>query len=91
MKFLKKLLPFAVILAAALLLLYLPDIGPERYTDLAAFFRTELKRQGFSGYTVAVVKDGSVLYVDAFGTDGQGEALTVDTPMAIGSLSGGPW
>ena len=87
MKFLKKLLPFAVILAAALLLLYLPDIGPERYTDLAAFFRTELKRQGFSGYTVAVVKDGSVLYVDAFGTDGQGEALTVDTPMAIGSLS----
>lgn len=87
MKFLKRLLPFAVIVAAALLLLYLPDIGPERYTDLSAFFRTERKRQGFSGYAIAVVKDGSVLYVDAFGADGKGEALTVDTPMAIGSLS----
>lgn len=87
MRFLKKLLPFAVIAVAALLLLYLPEIGPERYTDLGSFFRTELRRQAYSGYAVAVVQDGSVLYVDAFGTDGRGEKLSVDTPLLIGSIS----
>ncbi len=87
MKFLKRLAPFAVIALAAFLLVELPDIGPERYTDLAAFFRTELGRQAYSGYAVAIVKDGSLLYVDAFGRDGAGAPLAVDTPLCIGALS----
>ncbi len=87
MRFLKKLAPFAVIIAAAAILLYLPDIGPERYTDLAGYFKTELHRQAYRGYVVAVVEDGSVLYVDAFGKDGKGSALSVDTPLLLGSVS----
>ena len=47
MRFLKKLVPFVIIAGAALLLLYLPDIGPERYTDLGGFFKTERKRQAY--------------------------------------------
>lgn len=87
MRFLKKLFPFAIIAAAALLLLYLPDIGPERYTDLATFFRTELKRQSCPGYAVAVVSGGSTLYVDALGSDGNGKALTVDSPFLLGEAA----
>jgi len=86
-KILRGLLPVLVIAAAIVLLLYVPDIGPERYTDLATFFRVERKRQAFSGYAVAVVEKGSVLYVDAFGTDGAGTALTADTPLFIGDAS----
>jgi CubicO group peptidase (beta-lactamase class C family) len=81
MKVLKRLFPFAVIAAAALLLLYSPDIAPPRYTDLATFFRTEMKRQGISGLSVAAVADGSVLYVDGFGKDGSGAAIGPETPV----------
>jgi CubicO group peptidase (beta-lactamase class C family) len=81
MKALKRIAPFAVIAAAALLLLYSPDIAPERYTDLATFFRVEMKRQGYSGFSVAAVVDGSVLYVDGFGKDGAGAAIGPDTRL----------
>jgi CubicO group peptidase (beta-lactamase class C family) len=81
MKVLKRIAPFAVIAAAALLLLYSPDIAPERYTDLATFFRVEMKRQGFTGFSVAAVADGSVLYVDGFGVDGAGAAIGPDTAL----------
>jgi CubicO group peptidase (beta-lactamase class C family) len=81
MKVLKRIAPFAVIIAAALLLLYLPDIAPARYTDLATFFRVEMKRQGYSGFSVAAVSDGSVLYVDGFGVDGRGVPIGADTPL----------
>jgi CubicO group peptidase (beta-lactamase class C family) len=81
MKVLKRIAPFAVIIAAALLLLYLPDIAPERYTDLATFIRVERLRQGYSGLSVAAVADGSVLYVDGFGKDGSGAAIGPDTRL----------
>jgi len=81
MKVLRKILPFAVILGAALLILYSPDIAPEKYTDLASFFRVERARQGFSGYSIAAVSDGSVLYVDGFGADGEGQAIGADTVL----------
>jgi CubicO group peptidase (beta-lactamase class C family) len=70
-----------VIAAAALLLLYFPDIAPERYTDLANFFRVEMKRQGYAGFSVAAVADGSVLYVDGFGVDGSGMAIGPDSRL----------
>jgi CubicO group peptidase (beta-lactamase class C family) len=71
----------AVVAVAVLLLLYSPDIAPERYADLATFFRVEMKRQGYSGFSVAAVADGSVLYVDGFGEDGAGNAIGPDTPL----------
>ena len=85
MKVLKRIAPFAVIIAAALLLLYLPDIAPERYTDLATFFRVERLRQGYSGLSVAAVVDGSVLYVDGFGKDGSGATIGPDTRLCAPS------
>ncbi|HET7839554.1 MAG TPA: serine hydrolase domain-containing protein [Rectinemataceae bacterium] len=87
MKILKRIAPFAVIVAAALLLLYLPDIGPERYTDLGTFFRVERSRQALSGIAVAVVAKGSVLYVDAFGHDGAGRTLGPNSQLFIGEGS----
>jgi CubicO group peptidase (beta-lactamase class C family) len=81
MKVLRRIAPIAVIAAAALLLLYSPDIAPERYTDLATFFRVEMKRQGYSGFSVAAVSDGSVLYVDGFGKDGSGAPIGPDTRL----------
>jgi CubicO group peptidase (beta-lactamase class C family) len=87
MKVLKRIAPFAVIAAAVLLLLYSPDIAPERYTDLATFFRVEIKRQGFSGFSVAAVADGSVLYVDGFGVDGDGKPIKSDTPLYASAAS----
>jgi Beta-lactamase class C and other penicillin binding proteins len=87
MKVLKRLAPFAIIAAAVLLLLYSPDIAPERYTDLATFFRVEMKRQGYSGFAVAAVSDGSVLYVDGFGADGAGRPIKSDTPLYASAAS----
>jgi CubicO group peptidase (beta-lactamase class C family) len=81
MKVLRRLLPFAVILGAVLLVLYSPDIAPEKYTDLASFFKVERIRQGFSGYSIAAVSDGSVLYVDGFGADGGGQPIDAGTAL----------
>jgi CubicO group peptidase (beta-lactamase class C family) len=87
MKVLRRIIPFAVVAVATLLLLYLPDIAPERYTDLAAFFRVEMRRQGYSGFAVAAVADGTVLYVDGFGRDGSGAKIGPDTPLYAPALA----
>lgn len=87
MKYLKRVAPFAFIAAVAVILLYLPDTGPEQYSDLETFFQTERGRQGFVGYAVAVVRPAEPPYVAAFGTDGRELPLAPTTPMAIGSLS----
>jgi len=87
MKVLRRIAPFAIVAVAILLLLYSPDIAPERYTDLATFFRVERVRQGYSGFSVAAVSDGSVLYVDGFGSDGSGERIGPDTPLYAPALA----
>ncbi len=81
MKLIRVLLPLAVIIGAALLVLYSPDIAPEKYSDLATFFRVERSRQGFSGYSVAAVSKGSILYLDGFGKDGDGAAINSDSRL----------
>ncbi|HTX73939.1 MAG TPA: serine hydrolase domain-containing protein [Rectinemataceae bacterium] len=87
MRILRRLLPVVVIAAAALVLLYLPEIGPERYTDLATYFRVERSRQAYTGYVVAAVASGAVLYVDGFGVDGTGRSLDEHSPVLLGSPS----
>lgn len=87
MKFLKRLLPFALVVAAALLLLNLPDLVPERYGDLSSFFATERVRQGLIGLTVASVRYGAPDLSEAWGTDARGIPLETFTPMPIGDLS----
>ncbi|MDA8427293.1 MAG: serine hydrolase [Treponema sp.] len=85
MRIVRRLVPFVVVAAAALVLLYVPEIGPERYTDLATYFRVERSRQAFTGYVVAAVSSGAVMYVDGFGVDGSGRALDAHSPVLLGS------
>ncbi len=87
MKILKRIAPFAVIVAAAIVLLYAPDIGPERYTDLGSYFRVERARQALSGLAVAVVSNGSLIYVDAFGHDGSGRSLGPNSQLFVGAAA----
>jgi CubicO group peptidase (beta-lactamase class C family) len=87
MKILRRIVPFAIIAIVALFLVYLPDIVPERYTDLSSFFSNERVRQGFVGYTVASVRYGKPDLAAAWGTDARGVPLEPFTPMAIGELS----
>jgi CubicO group peptidase (beta-lactamase class C family) len=85
MRIVRRLLPFVVIAAAALVLLYVPEIGPDRYNDLATYFRVERSRQAFAGYVVAAVSSGAVMYVDGFGVDGGGRTLDAHSPVLLGS------
>jgi CubicO group peptidase (beta-lactamase class C family) len=87
MRFLKRLAPLGVVLVAALLILYAPDVAPERYGDLGSYFRTELERQGFDGWVVVAFARGKPDFVEAFGTDGGGKPLRTDQPMPIGPLA----
>ncbi len=68
-------------------MVYLPDIGPEKYTDLATLFRNERVRQVNSGYSVVVCRNGSVVYRESFGIDGSGQPLASQTPMYLGPAS----
>ena len=87
MRFLRRLVPWLFITTALATVLFAPELSPERYTDLASLFSNELRRSGNHGYAVAVVKDGVVIYRDAFGTDGTGKRLSIDTPMYLGPTS----
>ncbi len=87
MKVWKKILPFLIIVGAALLLLYIPDVGPEKYTELSTYFQTERGRQSYIGYAVVIIRDGEIYYVDTFGSDGSGKELSGDTPFCLGAIS----
>jgi len=87
MRWFRKLLPWLVIAAALVVIVYLPDLGPERYTDLATMFRTERARQANAGFSVTVCRNGAILYQESFGRDGKGQPLAKDTPMYFGPSS----
>jgi len=73
--------------ASCAVILFLPDLGPEKYTDLATLFKNERARQATIGYSVAVCRNGSVIYQESFGTDGAGHTLNKRTPMYLGPSS----
>ncbi|MFZ3110898.1 MAG: serine hydrolase domain-containing protein [Rectinemataceae bacterium] len=83
----RKLIPWIVIALSLAVIIYLPDIGPERYTDFATMFRHERSRQANAGYSVAICRNGSVIYQESFGHDGSGQPLAKDTPMYLGPSS----
>ncbi len=86
MKAIRVILPFVVIIGAALLVLYSPDIAPEKYSDLASFFKVERMRQGISGYAVATVSKGEVLYIDGFGKDGDGNPISSNSKLVASAV-----
>ncbi|MDP2792266.1 MAG: serine hydrolase, partial [Rectinemataceae bacterium] len=87
MRWLRRLLPWIVIALALAVIIYLPDIGPERYTDLATMFRHERSRQANAGYSVSICRNGTIFYQESFGHDGSGQPLAKDTPMYLGPSS----
>lgn len=84
MRFISRVAPWLVIAAAFAAAVYIPELGPERYTDLASLFRHERLRQASVGYSVVVCRSGAVIYQESFGVDGAGQALASDTPLYIG-------
>ena len=87
MRWIRKLIPWLIVAASFAVIVYIPDLGPERYTDLPTMFRHERLRQANSGFSVAVCKKGSIVYQESFGQDGLGQALLKDTPMYLGPSS----
>lgn len=87
MRWLRKLLPWLIIAASIAVSVYIPELGPERYTDLATLFKHERGRQANAGFSVAVCRNGSIIYQESFGKDGSGQPLAKDTPMYLGPSS----
>lgn len=87
MRWLRKLIPWLVIAASMAVIIYIPDLGPEKYTDFSSMFKHERARQANAGYSVAVCKSGSIIYQESFGHDGLGQPIAKDTPMYLGPSS----
>ncbi|HPS15487.1 MAG TPA: serine hydrolase domain-containing protein [Spirochaetales bacterium] len=87
MRWFKRLLPLLLMVAAYAIILFLPDRGPEKYNDLGSLFKNEWTRQATIGYSVAACRNGSIIYQESFGVDGQGQKLTQRTVMPLGPSS----
>jgi CubicO group peptidase (beta-lactamase class C family) len=87
MHWLRKLIPWIVIAASLVVIIYIPDLGPEKYTDFTTLFKHERQRQANAGYSVAICRNGSIFYQESFGRDGLGQLLAEDTPMYLGPSS----
>lgn len=87
MRWLRRLIPWSIIFLVLGVLIYLPDRGPERYTDLSTLFRNESRRLANSGFSVVITKNGRTWFMESFGHDGQGNPLAKDTPMYLGPSS----
>jgi CubicO group peptidase (beta-lactamase class C family) len=84
MRWLRRLIPYLIIIAATALIIYLPDRGPEKYSSLSELFKNELQRQMNTGISVVVTRNGRVVYKDFLGNDGLGTPLAEDSPMYLG-------
>ena len=87
MRWFRRLIPYIVTLAAAAIVIYLPDLGPERYAGYDELFERERTRQMTTGFSVTIVQSGKLLYQKTFGTDGLKQPLDKDTPMYLGPSS----
>jgi CubicO group peptidase (beta-lactamase class C family) len=87
MRWFRKLIPWIVIAATIAAMIYLPDVDPERYTDYSSLFGTERRRQANAGFSVAVCKNGKIVYQGSFGKDGAGNPIARDSPMYLGPSS----
>ncbi len=87
MRWFRKLIPWLVIAATVAAMIYLPDVDPERYTDFSSLFGTERRRQANAGFSVAVCKNGKIIYQGSFGKDGAGKPIARDSPMYLGPSS----
>jgi len=87
MQWFRKLLPWLVIALATAFIIYLPDLGPEKYSTLDELFSHERVRQLNTGFSVTVTRNGAIILQKSYGADGLGNALASDTPMYLGPSS----
>jgi CubicO group peptidase (beta-lactamase class C family) len=87
MRLFRKILPWIILLAAIAIVIYIPEMGPDKYTDFATLFRTERARQANAGFSVAVTRGGRTIYSESFGVDGLKQPLYNTTPMYLGPAS----
>lgn len=62
-------------------------IDAELMERIDAFVGAEVEASGIPGVAIAVLQQGHAPHVRGFGHDGQGRAITGDTPFPIGSLT----
>ena len=62
-------------------------VPPIDFDSIDAYVRAEVEASALPGLSYAIVRDGEVIHVAAFGTaDPTGRAMTTDTPVVIGSV-----
>ncbi len=64
-----------------------PQAGSVDTAAVDRFLVQQMRGHGIPGLTVALVEDGRVTYVQAYGAAGPGRAMEPDTPMPIGSMT----
>ncbi|QVQ53501.1 beta-lactamase family protein [Spiractinospora alimapuensis] len=63
-----------------------PD-GSSLAAEIDAYVGESADRLGLAGVSVAVVRDGDVLFTEGYGHDSTGEAVTSRSPMMLASVS----
>lgn len=51
------------------------------------FVESQLDKHGIPGISLALIQDGDIVYAKGYGTAGNGNSMTPDTPMGIGSTA----
>lgn len=60
---------------------------PTEYTAIDRYVQSQVDANAFPGVALAIVEGGSIAHARGFGHDGQGQAVTPQTPFMIGSNS----
>jgi CubicO group peptidase (beta-lactamase class C family) len=61
--------------------------SPADFDSIDAYVRAEMAASALPGLSYAIVRDGEVVHLAAFGAaDSSGRPMTVDTPIVIGSV-----
>jgi CubicO group peptidase (beta-lactamase class C family) len=79
----------AMVLVAAVLVpsTQAQAVPPVDFDSIDAYVRAEVEASALPGLSYAIVRDGEVVHLAAFGTaDPTGRAMTTDTPVVIGSV-----
>lgn len=63
-----------------------PSVGFEAEA-LGAYISGQMEKHGIQGISIAVTSQNEIIYLEGYGTAGDGRPMTPQTPMYIGSQS----
>ncbi len=61
--------------------------GSIDYTSIDAYIQGQMRKHGLKGVSVAITENDQVVYMQGYGTAGNNQPMTAQTPMYIGSQS----